>query len=130
MRSVVPSDSATVPLPDHVPSKPANGPDWAWLADTESISAAPMLAALIARPKRLEPNRFILRFPIKNDVLDQDTSRRIKVLVSPNYIRFKPSRSGEQTRLRTLHWIVCKIHRQVCAGERDFAKVSKSRNGS
>src|ERR1700710_2331916 len=94
MRSVVPSDSATVPLPDHVPSKPANGPDWAWLADTESISAAPMPAALIARPKRLEPNRFILRFPVKNDVLGQDTSRRIKVLVSPNYIRFKPSRSG------------------------------------
>src|SRR5882757_3661658 len=92
MRSVVPSDSATVPLPDHVPSNPANGPDWAWLADTESISAALRLAALIARPKRLEPNRFILRFPIKNDVLNQDTSRRIKVLVSPNYIRFKPSR--------------------------------------
>src|ERR1700733_13687572 len=94
MRSVVPSDSATVPLPDHVPSKPANGPDWAWPADTESISAALRLAALIACPKRLEPNRFISRFPIKNDVLNQDTSRRTKVLVSPNYIRFKPSRSG------------------------------------
>src|SRR4051794_25379463 len=94
MRSVVPSDSATVPLPDHVPSKPANGPDWAWPAETESISAAPMPAALIACPKRLEPNRFILRFPVKNDVLNQDTSRRIKVLVSPNYIRFKPSRPG------------------------------------
>src|ERR1700710_3137433 len=121
MRSVVPSDSATVPLPDHVPSKPANGPDWAWLADTESISAAPMPAALIARPKRLEPNRFILRFPVKNDVLSQDTSRRIKVLVSPNYIRFKPSRSGNRP-LRTLHRIVRKIHRQDCADERDFAK--------
>jgi hypothetical protein len=91
-RSVVPSDSETVPLPDHDPSKPANGAaDWAWLADTESISAALKLAALIACPKRLEPNRFILRFPVKNDVLNQDTSRRIKVLVSPNYIRFKPS---------------------------------------
>src|ERR1700730_18610756 len=98
MRSVVPSDSATVPLPDHVPSNTTNGPDWAWLADIESISAAPMLAALIARPKRLEPNRFILRFPVKNDVLNQDTSRRVKVLVSPNYIRFKPSRSGNSPR--------------------------------
>src|SRR5258708_26165364 len=57
-----------------------------------------MPAALIARPKRLEPNRFILRFPVKNDVLGQDTSRRIKVLVSPNYIRFKPSRSGNKPR--------------------------------
>src|ERR1700716_1887947 len=130
MRSVVPSDSATVPLPDHVPSNPANGPDWAWLADTESISAAPRLAALIARPKRLEPNRFILRFPVKNDVLDQDTSRRIKVLVSPNYIRFKPSRSGEQTRLRPVHGIARKIHRRVCAGEREFREVSRSRHGS
>src|ERR1700748_3096600 len=101
MRSVVPSDSATVPLPDHVPSKPANGPDWAWPADTESISAAPMPAALTARPKRLEPNRFILRFPIKNEVLNQDTSRRIKVLVSPNYIRFNPSRSGNRPRADT-----------------------------
>src|SRR5882757_4525468 len=126
MRSVVPSDSATVPLPDHVPSKPANGPDWAWLADSDSISAAPMPAALIARPKRLEPNRFILRFPVKNDVLNEDTSRRIKVLVSPNYIRFKPSCSGEQTALRTLHWIACKIHGQVSAGERDFAKCQKA----
>src|ERR1700716_1355314 len=120
MRSVVPSDSATVPLPDHVPSNPANGPDWAWLADTESISAAPRLAALIARPKRLEPNRFILRFPVKSDVLNQDTSRRIKVLVSPNYIRFKPSRSGKQPTLRTLHWIICTIHKQLWAGERGF----------
>src|SRR5882762_1934199 len=120
MRSVDPSDSATVPLPDHDPSNPANGPDWAWLADTDNISAAPMPAALIACPKRLEPNRFILRFPVKNDVLNQDTSRRSKVLVSPNYIRFKPSRSGEQATLATLHWIVRKIHKQICAGERGF----------
>src|SRR6266850_4249160 len=91
MRSVVPSDSATVPLPDHDPSKPANGPDWAWLADSDNINAAPTPAAVIARPRILEPNSFILRFPVKNDVLNQDTSRRIKVLVSPNYIRFKPS---------------------------------------
>src|SRR5438270_11378365 len=101
MRSVVPSDSATVPLPDHVPSKPANGPDWAWPAETESISAAPMPAALIACSKRLEPNRFILRFPVKNDVLNQDTSRRIKVLVSPNYIRFKPGCSANRSRCGT-----------------------------
>src|SRR5436305_14574750 len=99
MRSFVPSDSATVPMPDHVPSKPANGPDWAWPAETESISAAPMPAALIACPKGPELNRFISRFPVKNDVLNQDTSRRIKVLVSPNYIRFKSSRSGEYTAL-------------------------------
>jgi hypothetical protein len=84
---------------------------------------------LIARPKSLEPNRFILRFPVKNDVLGQDTSRRIKVLVSPNYIRFKPSRSGNRPRYQTRHCIGCKIHRQVSAGALDFCQVSKSRNG-
>jgi hypothetical protein len=31
--------------------------------------------------------------------------------------------------LPTLHWIACKIHEQVCAGERGFCEVSKSRNG-
>src|SRR3981081_1664859 len=125
MRSVVPSDSATVPLPDHVPSKPANGPDWAWPAEAESISAAPTPAALIACPKRLEPNRFILRFPVKNDVLDQDTSRRTKVLVSPNYIRFKPSCSTNRPRCgHALHF--AKIRRQVCAGEWEFAKCQKA----
>src|SRR5882672_185432 len=108
MRSVVPSDSATVPLPDQDPSKPANGPDWAWLADTDNINAAPTPAAAIARPKTLEPNSFILRFPVKNDVLDQDTSRRIKVLVSPNYIRFNQGRrcSKEPAVLPTLHWLI------------------------
>src|SRR3954447_22424674 len=126
MRSVVPSDSATVPLPDHVPSKPANGPDWAWPAETESISAAPMPAALIACPKKLEPNRFILRFPVKNDVLNQDTSRRIKVLVSPNYIRFKPSRS--QSRPHCGHRIrsFTNYTNSFVLANGDFAKCQKA----
>jgi hypothetical protein len=72
MRSVDPSDSETVPLPDHVPSKPANGPDWALPADTDIMSAAPTPATLIDRQNKLEPNRFISRFPMKNDVVGQD----------------------------------------------------------
>src|SRR6266404_5615682 len=65
MRSVVPSESATVPLPDHDPLKPVNGPDWAWLTDTDNMSAAPTPAALIACPNNLEPNNFISNFPIQ-----------------------------------------------------------------
>src|SRR5258707_15840295 len=65
MRSVVPSESATVPLPDHDPLKPVNGPDWAWLTDTDNTSAAPTPAALIACPNNLEPNNFISNFPIQ-----------------------------------------------------------------
>src|SRR6266576_4737750 len=65
MRSVVPSESATVPLPDHDPLKPVNGPDWAWLTDTDSMSAPPTPAALIACPNNLEPNNFISNFPIQ-----------------------------------------------------------------
>src|SRR3954452_23967800 len=121
MRSVVPSDSATVPLPDHVPSKPANGPDWAWPAETESISAAPTPAALIACPKRLEPNRFILRFPVKNDVLDQDTSRRTKVLVSPNYIRFKASRSRNRPHCGHCTGSFAKYTNRFVLANREFA---------
>jgi hypothetical protein len=64
MRSVVPSESATVPLPDHDPLKPVNGPDWAWITDTDNMSAAPTPAALIACPNNLEPNSFISNFPI------------------------------------------------------------------
>src|SRR5258708_8224592 len=65
MRSVFPSESATVPLPDHDPLKPANGPDWEWLTDTDSMSAPPTPAALIACPNNLEPNNFISNFPIQ-----------------------------------------------------------------
>src|SRR5712671_5563356 len=126
MRSVVPSDSATVPLPDHVPSKPANGPDWAWPADTESISAAPMLAALIACPKRLEPNRFILRFPVKNDVLNLDTSRRIKVLVSPNYIRFKPVVRGNSPRCGHCTGSFARYTNSFVLANGDFEKCQKA----
>ena len=61
----VPSESATVPLPDHDPLKPVNGPDWAWLTDTDNMSAAPTPAALIACPNNLEPNNFISNFPIQ-----------------------------------------------------------------
>src|SRR6266480_304371 len=88
MRSVVPSDSETVPLPDHAPSKPADGPDGAWPIDTENKSAAPTPAAVIACPYRLEPNRFISRFPFKFDV----TSRRIEGLVSPRCVRVQIDR--------------------------------------
>src|ERR1017187_6354442 len=87
MRSVVPSESATVPLPDHAPVKPVNGPDWAWLTDADNISAAPTPAALIACPNKLEPNSFISRFPIQIDVLLKDTSRRIEDLVSPQCVK-------------------------------------------
>jgi hypothetical protein len=67
MRSVEPSDSDTVPVPVHAPSKPANGPDdCAWLAETEKSSAAPMPAALIASPDR--PKNFITNIPFWNDV--------------------------------------------------------------
>ena len=54
-----------MPLPDHDPLKPVNGPDWAWLTDTDNMSAAPTPAALIARPNNLEPNNFISNFPIQ-----------------------------------------------------------------
>src|SRR5690348_8021716 len=94
MCSVEPSESETVPVPDHAPSKPANGPeDWAWPADTDNISAAPMPAALIACPNRLEPNSFIVSFPIQKDVLKRP-SRRIESLVSPSSVRFKRRASG------------------------------------
>src|SRR5882762_5910691 len=65
MRSDVPLESATVPLPDHDPLKPVNGPDWAWLTDTDNMSAALPPAALIACPNNLEPNNFISNFPIQ-----------------------------------------------------------------
>src|ERR1700688_5338117 len=93
MRSVVPSESATVPLPDHAPSKPANGPDWAWPADTDNRSAAPTPAALIACARNLTPS-FISNFPIQINVLIQETSRRIEDLVSPQCARFKWQTDG------------------------------------
>ena len=65
LASDAPSESATVPLPDHDPLKPANGPDWEWLTDTDSMSAPPTPAALIACPNNLEPNNFISNFPIQ-----------------------------------------------------------------
>ena len=66
MFSVVPSDSATVPAPVQFPSKPAKGPPaWAWLALTDNMSAAPTPAAMSAWPNKLEPNSFIVNFPIK-----------------------------------------------------------------
>jgi hypothetical protein len=74
----------------------------------------------------LEPNRFISRFPIKNDVLNQDTSRRTKVLVSPNYIRFKPSRSGEQTTLRTPHGSFARYTNGPVLANGDFEKCQKA----
>jgi hypothetical protein len=65
-----------------------NGPDWALLAVTDSMSTAPTPAALIACPNKLEPNSFIRVFP-QIDVLTRDTFRRIEDLVSPQCVRFK-----------------------------------------
>jgi hypothetical protein len=89
MRSVEPSDNDTVPVPVHAPSKPANGPDgWAWLAETEKSSAAPMPAALIASPVR--PMNFIANIPFWNDArLRSGTSRHIESLVLRASVRFK-----------------------------------------
>src|SRR6185437_6219313 len=84
MRSVVPSESETVPLPDQAPSKPAKGADCAWPTAVDNINAVPMAAALIACP-----NNFIWCFPVKIDALSQDTSRRIDGLVSPQCLWFK-----------------------------------------
>ena len=67
----MPSDSETVPLPDHEPSKPANGLDWAWPADTDNNSAAPTPAALMACPNELESNSFISSFPFKLTFLNK-----------------------------------------------------------
>src|SRR5260370_15323825 len=91
MCSVAPSERVTVPLPDHTPAKPANGPDWATPADTDNMSAVPTLAALIACPRNLELS-FISSFPIQMTCSSRDTSRRIKDLVSPQYVRFKRQR--------------------------------------
>ena len=101
-----------------------------WLADTDSISAAPTLAALIACPKRLEPNRFILRFPVKNDVLNQDTSRRIKVLVSPNYIRFKQVVRTTHHAARHCTGSFAKYTDRFMLANGDFARCQKGRSGS
>jgi hypothetical protein len=73
---VVRSTRATVPLPDHDPLKPVNGPDWAWLTDTDNMSAAPTPAALIARPNNLELNNFISNFPIQMTFLCKPGSPR------------------------------------------------------
>src|ERR1700730_5384998 len=89
MRSVVPSESATVPLPDHAPLKPANGPDWAWPADTNTNHAPPTPAALTACRDKLETHNFITGFPIQIDDAIPDRSRRIEDLVSPQNVRFK-----------------------------------------
>src|ERR1700733_8625405 len=88
MRSVVPSESETVPVPDHDPSKPAKGPDCAWLADIDNISAAPTAAALMACPNKPETESFISNFPVQIDAVLRDMSRRIEGLVSPRWLRF------------------------------------------
>jgi hypothetical protein len=90
MCSLVPSDSETVPVPDHAPSNPANGLlDCAWLAVIDNMSAAPTAADLTACPNKPETNNFIWCFPVKIDALLQDTSRRIVGLVSPWCLWFK-----------------------------------------
>jgi hypothetical protein len=63
MCSVVPSESETVPVPDHDPLKPAKGLDWAWLVDIDNISAAPTAAASMACPNKPETESFMLNFP-------------------------------------------------------------------
>jgi hypothetical protein len=51
-------------LPDHAPSNPANGGDWAWPAEVDSISAATIVPAFIVCPIRPEPAYFILNAPL------------------------------------------------------------------
>src|SRR6267142_2821566 len=91
MRSDVPSESATVPLPDHDPLKPANGPDWAWLTDTDNMSAAPTPAAVIACPNKPEPNNFISNFPIQMTFLYKPRF--------PRYLQPKPIKTNIYHRL-------------------------------
>src|SRR5712671_635573 len=55
------------------------------------MSTVPTLAALIACPRNLELS-FISSFPIQMTCSSRDTSRRIKDLVSPQYVRFKRQR--------------------------------------
>src|SRR5271163_1351888 len=66
MCSVVPSESETVPVPDHDPLKPAKGLDCAWLAVIDNISAALTAAALMACPNKPETKRFMWNFPVQN----------------------------------------------------------------
>ena len=95
MRSDVPSESATVPLPDHDPLKPANGPDWAWLTDTDNMSAAPTPAAVIACPNKPEPNNFISNFPIQMTFLYEPRF--------PRYLQPKPIIVVRRTSVTAYH---------------------------
>src|SRR5882672_9830879 len=95
MRSDVPSESATVPLPDHDPLKPANGPDWAWLTDTDNMSAAPIPAAVIACPNKPEPNNFISNFPIQMTFLYKPRF--------PRYLQRKPIIVMKRTSVTAYH---------------------------
>jgi hypothetical protein len=76
-------------LPDHAPSRPVNGRDWAWLADIDNISAALTAAALANFPNKLESKGFISGFPFKIDVPKRNTSRLTEDLVSPRCVWFK-----------------------------------------
>jgi hypothetical protein len=62
MFSVDPSDSETVPLPDQFPANPANGEDWAKLADADNTSPATRPAASADVRTSLEANSFISGF--------------------------------------------------------------------
>ena len=78
MRSVLPFESVTVPLPAHAPAKPTKGPlAWVLPDETDSNSAAPTPAAVTARPTRLEADKFMMSFP------SQET-RRIGRLATSN----------------------------------------------
>src|SRR5579863_3669664 len=83
MRSVVPSESETVPLPDQTPSKPVNGRGSACPADTDNISATATAAAWIVPPNKPEPNRSILSFPFKYGVRECALMVLHRGLVSP-----------------------------------------------
>jgi hypothetical protein len=61
---VVPSESDTVPVPDQVPLKPANGlDDCALPAGMDNTSAAPKAAAFIVCPNEPEANPVMAKFP-------------------------------------------------------------------
>src|SRR3979411_1272675 len=88
------------------------------------MSAAPTPAALIACPKNLKPG-FISSFPIQIDVLNQDTSRRIEDLVSPQCVRFKMTKSSaacncaDRSLPSHLTWV---IHKPIDVGAAFFAQ--------
>src|SRR5712675_3425306 len=75
--------------------KTGNGPDWAWLTDTDNVSAAPTPVAVIACPNKLEPNNFISNFPIQMTFLYEPRF--------PRYLQPKPIIVVRRTSITACH---------------------------